>query len=185
MSLGVVGLYVGRIFEQVKQRPIFVVRETRNWSVRAVWRLTFDIDTHLIDREVSRFRLVDRSPGGDVSSSLCESARADYLEAFKTTRRAAAEEGVSSFQTWRPAPGENSPSARRTGSASPYAQLLQTIYFDANRPDHASLNSLFKLDHRVEEPVDACAARFRRAIPSGTATGTPAVFTTIHAAADS
>ena len=30
MSLGVVGLYVGRIFEQVKQRPIFVVRETRN-----------------------------------------------------------------------------------------------------------------------------------------------------------
>jgi polyisoprenyl-phosphate glycosyltransferase len=33
MSLGVVGLYVGRIFEQVKQRPIFVVRETRNLSV--------------------------------------------------------------------------------------------------------------------------------------------------------
>jgi glycosyltransferase involved in cell wall biosynthesis len=30
MSLGVVGLYVGRIFEQVKRRPIFVVRETRN-----------------------------------------------------------------------------------------------------------------------------------------------------------
>ena len=30
MSLGIVGLYVGRIFEQVKQRPIFVVRETRN-----------------------------------------------------------------------------------------------------------------------------------------------------------
>jgi glycosyltransferase involved in cell wall biosynthesis len=29
-SLGVVGLYIGRIFEQVKQRPIFVVRETRN-----------------------------------------------------------------------------------------------------------------------------------------------------------
>jgi dolichol-phosphate mannosyltransferase len=30
ISLGVVGLYIGRIFEQVKQRPIFVVRETRN-----------------------------------------------------------------------------------------------------------------------------------------------------------
>lgn len=30
MSLGVVGLYVGRIFEQVKGRPIFVVRETIN-----------------------------------------------------------------------------------------------------------------------------------------------------------
>jgi|KBSMisStandDraft_5_1062788.scaffolds.fasta_scaffold97640_3 glycosyltransferase involved in cell wall biosynthesis len=29
-SLGVVGLYIGGIFEQVKQRPIFVVRETRN-----------------------------------------------------------------------------------------------------------------------------------------------------------
>lgn len=29
-SLGVVGLYVGRIFEQVKHRPVFVVRETRN-----------------------------------------------------------------------------------------------------------------------------------------------------------
>jgi len=29
-SLGVVGLYIGRIFEQVKERPIFVVRETRN-----------------------------------------------------------------------------------------------------------------------------------------------------------
>jgi glycosyltransferase involved in cell wall biosynthesis len=30
ISLGVVGLYIGRIFEQVKHRPIFVVRETRN-----------------------------------------------------------------------------------------------------------------------------------------------------------
>jgi glycosyltransferase involved in cell wall biosynthesis len=30
MSLGIVGLYIGRIFEQVKQRPIFVVRDTRN-----------------------------------------------------------------------------------------------------------------------------------------------------------
>jgi polyisoprenyl-phosphate glycosyltransferase len=29
-SMGVVGLYIGRIFEQVKQRPIFVVREMRN-----------------------------------------------------------------------------------------------------------------------------------------------------------
>lgn len=29
-NLGVVGLYIGRIFEQAKQRPIFVVRETRN-----------------------------------------------------------------------------------------------------------------------------------------------------------
>jgi glycosyltransferase involved in cell wall biosynthesis len=33
ISLGVVGLYIGRIFEQVKQRPIFVVRETRNVEV--------------------------------------------------------------------------------------------------------------------------------------------------------
>ena len=30
ISLGVIGLYMGRIFEQVKHRPIFVVRETRN-----------------------------------------------------------------------------------------------------------------------------------------------------------
>lgn len=30
VSLGVLGLYIGRIFEQVKQRPVFVVRETRN-----------------------------------------------------------------------------------------------------------------------------------------------------------
>ena len=29
-SLGVVGLYIGRIFEQVKHRPVFVVRDTRN-----------------------------------------------------------------------------------------------------------------------------------------------------------
>jgi dolichol-phosphate mannosyltransferase len=32
ISLGVIGLYIGRIFEQVKHRPIFVVRETRNVS---------------------------------------------------------------------------------------------------------------------------------------------------------
>jgi hypothetical protein len=32
ISLGVVGLYIGRVFEQVKHRPIFVVRETRNVS---------------------------------------------------------------------------------------------------------------------------------------------------------
>jgi polyisoprenyl-phosphate glycosyltransferase len=30
VSLGVLGLYIGRIFEQVKQRPIFVVGDSRN-----------------------------------------------------------------------------------------------------------------------------------------------------------
>lgn len=35
MSLGVIGLYIGRIFEQVKQRPLFVVRETANLSTQA------------------------------------------------------------------------------------------------------------------------------------------------------
>jgi dolichol-phosphate mannosyltransferase len=30
MGLGIMGLYISRIFEQVKNRPIFVVRETRN-----------------------------------------------------------------------------------------------------------------------------------------------------------
>ena len=30
ISLGVLGLYIGRIFEQVKQRPIFVVEDVRN-----------------------------------------------------------------------------------------------------------------------------------------------------------
>jgi polyisoprenyl-phosphate glycosyltransferase len=34
MSLGVVGLYVGRMFEQVKGRPIFVIQEARNVSMR-------------------------------------------------------------------------------------------------------------------------------------------------------
>jgi glycosyltransferase involved in cell wall biosynthesis len=37
-SLGVVGLYIGRIFEQVKHRPVFVVRQTRNVGAKAtVW----------------------------------------------------------------------------------------------------------------------------------------------------
>jgi polyisoprenyl-phosphate glycosyltransferase len=35
MSLGVIGLYLGRVFEQVKRRPLFVVRETRNVSTAA------------------------------------------------------------------------------------------------------------------------------------------------------
>lgn len=30
LMLGVLGLYIGKVFEQVKSRPIFVVRETRN-----------------------------------------------------------------------------------------------------------------------------------------------------------
>jgi glycosyltransferase involved in cell wall biosynthesis len=33
VSLGVIGLYIGRVFEQVKRRPLFVIRETRNVSV--------------------------------------------------------------------------------------------------------------------------------------------------------
>jgi len=32
MGLGVIGLYMGRMFEQVKHRPIFVVQETRNMA---------------------------------------------------------------------------------------------------------------------------------------------------------
>jgi polyisoprenyl-phosphate glycosyltransferase len=35
ISLGVIGLYIGRVFEQVKQRPIFVVAETRNLTAAA------------------------------------------------------------------------------------------------------------------------------------------------------
>ena len=34
-SMGVSGLYIGRIFEQVKHRPIFVVRDTRNMEMEA------------------------------------------------------------------------------------------------------------------------------------------------------
>ena len=30
MSLGLIGLYIGRVFEQVKHRPLYVVQETRN-----------------------------------------------------------------------------------------------------------------------------------------------------------
>ena len=36
ISLGVLGLYIGRIFEQVKHRPIFVVAESRNVTVPAM-----------------------------------------------------------------------------------------------------------------------------------------------------
>ena len=35
MSLGVLGLYLGRVFEQVKQRPIFIVQESHNVSREA------------------------------------------------------------------------------------------------------------------------------------------------------
>ena len=35
ISLGVIGMYIGRIFEQVKHRPIYVVRETRNMPAPA------------------------------------------------------------------------------------------------------------------------------------------------------
>ena len=31
MMLGILGLYVGKIFDQVKQRPIFVIREKLNF----------------------------------------------------------------------------------------------------------------------------------------------------------
>jgi polyisoprenyl-phosphate glycosyltransferase len=38
MCLGVLGLYIGRVFEQVKQRPMFVVQETQNVGRGAVQR---------------------------------------------------------------------------------------------------------------------------------------------------
>jgi polyisoprenyl-phosphate glycosyltransferase len=40
MSLGVIGLYVGRVFEQVKQRPIFVVQTIENLTGAADRRET-------------------------------------------------------------------------------------------------------------------------------------------------
>lgn len=36
MSLGIVGLYIGKIFEQVRELPLFLVRETVNYS--GAWR---------------------------------------------------------------------------------------------------------------------------------------------------
>ena len=69
MSLGVVGLYIGRIFEQVKQRPIFVVRETRNVGVRVTCRLV----------NLSESRRTDRARGIATGLSIVRRGRGASL----------------------------------------------------------------------------------------------------------
>jgi glycosyltransferase involved in cell wall biosynthesis len=35
ITVGIIGEYVGRIYDEVKARPLYLVRETRNFSVAA------------------------------------------------------------------------------------------------------------------------------------------------------
>jgi hypothetical protein len=113
------------------------------WERESDMVSTFDIDTHLIDREVSTSGLSIVRPARTFLE-LCESARADYLEAFKTTNVQPPK------KAFRPSdlaagPWRKFAIGSKNGVGESYAQLLQTVYFDSNRPSHASLNSLFKL----------------------------------------
>jgi len=50
--LGLLGIYVGKIYDEIKHRPLYVVQQTRNVGVatgfeRAVWpRAADDLDTN-------------------------------------------------------------------------------------------------------------------------------------------
>jgi len=103
----------------------------------------FEIDTGRIEREVSATGMSTVHPGGNFAA-LCEAARADYLAAFKTTSvqppKQAFQPSDLAVEPWR-----KFAIGSRNGVGEPYAQLLQTIYFDPAGARHPSLNALFKV----------------------------------------
>ena len=103
----------------------------------------FEIDTRLVEREVSAIGMSTVRPAGNFVE-LCEAARADYLAAFNTTSIQPPK------KPFRPSdlaagPWRKCAIGSKNGVGEPYAQLLQTIYFDPAGAGHPSLNALFKI----------------------------------------
>lgn len=103
----------------------------------------FGIDAESVDQAVTSTGLgIIRPP--QIFTDLCEAARADYLAAFKSTRAQPPKKAFAPADL-AAGPWRKFAIGSKNGIGEAYAQLLQTIYFDSNRPDHASLNTLFKV----------------------------------------
>ena len=118
----------------------------------------FEIDTRLIEREVSTVGMSTVRPARSFVD-LCEAARADYLAAFRTTRvqppKKAFKPSDLAVGPWR-----KFAIGSQNGVGEPYAQLLQTMYFDPTASGHPSLNALFKVMIELRNRLMHVAPRF-------------------------
>jgi hypothetical protein len=118
----------------------------------------FAIDIARIERDVSTTGLSVVRPSNGFQD-LCAAARADYLAQFRIApvqppKRAFRPSDLVS------APWRKYAIGSRNGVGESYAQLLQTIYFDATGQDHPSLNRLFAVIVAVRNALMRVAADF-------------------------
>lgn len=100
-----------------------------------------NIDIEQIARDVSATGLAIVRPEQSFVE-LCRLAKADYLDAFRTTKVQPPKRAFKASDL-AAGPWRKYTIGSRNGVGEAYAQLLQTVYFDAHQRSYPSLSSLF------------------------------------------
>lgn len=100
-----------------------------------------DIDLDSIRKEVAENAYSVVRPRG--FTELCEAARQDWLQAMERTEMQPPRKSFS-YPDLKKGPWRKLAISSTNGIGEPYAQFLQSMYFDHHRSEYKNLNKLFK-----------------------------------------
>ena len=114
-------------------------------------------DIAAMDRKLADHGYTILRPAG--LEALCVRARAEDLAAFQATRAQPPKKRFS-FADLKHGPWRKMAIGSQNGVGEAYAQLLQTIYFDAFQSPHAALAELFRFMNGLRNQLMKVAADF-------------------------